>query len=567
MNSKSPWLLFCLFFAIPVSAQYQDMLHKPYGERAWEIELLYREIFNVRDDSAYVNRFAKKMKEWALEHNDSELALEAELLKADYKLFYYGRKEPHLKEPMQAVVEKAKKEGVFHIEERASYAMSAHYWREKEYEKAFEWALRLAGLLKKMTVRNFPDLAEHWNYIGRCHYFFKDYEKALIYLKIPSKISKNPYNAMAVSDSQNTLGLCYQKLGRLRSSDSVFMAIIKDTSKYAISAWKNIAKGNLGHNHFLRKEYDKAIPLLKENLAGALKRADFDLATAAAIPLAEIYLEQGRLMESKQKIDEARRYVDSSRENEVIRKWYPVASKWHAANNHPDSSAMFMDSTIAAIQRYNKKYSGLKLLRANQRTEEREKQLELAQLSAQSQLKLAQRNLWIVAVGILLLGSLLAYFFRNKYLLKKQQLKELALQNSQKKLVHAKNRLDLFIGRMRDDQKVIAQLQKRHDPEENQEVLQQLKTKNILTNEDWKEFKEMFMEVFPHFIPSLKKIHSGLTPAETRCLCLKKLGLSNNEMALLMGVAPNSVIAVKSRLRKKLGKENQKKLEKLIRDN
>ncbi|SDW08207.1 helix-turn-helix transcriptional regulator [Aequorivita viscosa] len=85
-----------------------------------------------------------------------------------------------------------------------------------------------------------------------------------------------------------------------------------------------------------------------------------------------------------------------------------------------------------------------------------------------------------------------------------------------------------------------------------------------MTQTDWVEYQNLFEEVYPDFFPSLLASYPDLSQAEIRYLCLEKLQLTNNEMALVLGVSANTVRVTKHRIRKKLNIESQQEMEKLI---
>ncbi len=548
--------------------QYKKMLHKPYNKKIEAIDVLYRNTINeARKDSLYISSYTTKMQQWALSNNDKELALEAELLNAYANWFLYGYKNPLLIDGLKDIAEKGNKNKIYHVEERATQVIATHYWNQKNYEVAFEWLLQSAEVLEKITSENFPNMASHLNFIGRCYYNFEDYNKALVYYKKSANLKKSSFNANAVLEAQSTVGLCYQKTQKLKLAEQYFLAVIKDTSIYKSKTWVGIASGNLGYNYYLEKNFKKAIPLLKEDFQNAIKINEPNLAAGATITLADIYLKQNKLEKAKQKIKESREYIKTSKQTDRLRNLYPIISKWYSANKQTALSAVYLDSTIIAINNYNKKYSSLKLLRANQKVAIKNKEIEVEKLRTQSQLKLTQRNYIILIVAILLITSTLFFWFRNKYLLKEREIKVLALENAQKALENSKNKLKNLTKKIREDSNLITELQKNEASKNNLNLLSQLKSKNILTKSDWQEFQNLFREVYPNFIQNFTSSYPDLSQAEIRCLCLEKLELTNNEIALILGVSANTIRVTKHRIRKKTDTLTNKSLSEMIKKN
>lgn len=568
MRFKLKLLSFFFLFGFTLSyGQYQQLLHKPYREKVEDIHQLYKNTINKgREDSLYICNYTQQIKDYALINDDQELSLEADLLYAYSRWFLYGQEKPDFLDDLLLMVEKGEKEKVTHIKIRAANVLANHYWQVKNYEKSFEWLLYSSKILETTTSENFPNMAEHLNFIGRCYYYFKDYENAMVYYKKSSEIIKTNFNAKAVLEAQNTLGLCYQKLGQLSLAKKHFTKVINDTSKYKDLIWQGIASGNLGYNYYLEESYNKAIPLFEKDIQNALQIGELGLAAGSAIPLADIYLKNGKLESAKQKIAEARSYIRQSQQKDRLRKLYPLMSKWHAANFEIDSSSIYLDSTIMAINAYHQKYNTIKLLRANQRVDAIDRELEIEKLHTENRLKISQRNYIILSISLLLLGSLLAYWFRNQSLLRKQEIKLLKIEKTERELKLSKNQLQNLKLKIQNGQKTIESLQKEIKTNDNQNIIGELKSKIIITNEDWDKYQILFTEAYPNFITSLKNTFENLTPSELRCLCLEKLKLSNKEMALVLGVSSNSVMVTKHRIRKKLNLKSQQELQKLVKE-
>lgn len=557
------YLLVFLLSCSPSFGQYEDMLHKPYVERLEGLRKVHRKAYAIGDSVATV-AFLSEFRNWAEENNDPVLALEADVILGYY---YRGnfRKSPQTIEFLLNLAEKARAEELLYIEERTVAAICLYYWQNKDYEKAFKWLMRSAQNLEKIDPETFPPMANILNGIGKSYYFFRDYRTALVYFERCARLKRTAHNNPYIADARNTLGLCYQKLGDFEASSQQFLSIIEDTSKFNNHVWRGIAMGNLGYNYYLQGEYNKAIPLLKKDIEYALaEKTDYGLAAGSTIPLADIYLKRDQMEASRRELDAARAYILASGQTKRFRKLYPVMSQWFAQNNQPDSSAVYFDSTIAATKRYEETFNSLKILRANQEFNARERELEVARLNTESQLKMKQRNLIIVLVVVALLGSVLVFWFRQKLLLKKQRISELVHQNTREALVSTEAKLENLRLKVQKDSKHIEVLEKEKTSPENQELLAELRKKNILTQEDWTEYRDLFTQIYPDFISSLKTNYPALTLAERRCLCLHKLHLTNSEMALLLGVSTNTLMVTNHRIRKKLNLENQKMLLELV---
>jgi tetratricopeptide (TPR) repeat protein len=96
---------------------------------------------------------------------------------------------------------------------------------------------------------------------------------------------------------------------------------------------------------------------------------------------------------------------------------------------------------------------------------------------------------------------------------------------------------------------------------ERNEKLESLYQLKILTNEDWWQYKKLFEEVHPNFLPQLRTQSPDLTEGDKRYLMLTYLGIASKEMAQILGVSQSSLRVSKFRLRKKLELPEEQELQ------
>ena len=85
-----------------------------------------------------------------------------------------------------------------------------------------------------------------------------------------------------------------------------------------------------------------------------------------------------------------------------------------------------------------------------------------------------------------------------------------------------------------------------------QEEIAALRASVILKHKDWLTFKLLFDKSYPNFTNRLVAKNKYLTTAEIRFMMLKKINLSNQDMARSQGVGNNAVHKTNSRIRQKL---------------
>jgi DNA-binding NarL/FixJ family response regulator len=134
--------------------------------------------------------------------------------------------------------------------------------------------------------------------------------------------------------------------------------------------------------------------------------------------------------------------------------------------------------------------------------------------------------------------------------------------NNQAILILEKNKI---ISEIREELSTIRDF---HNSNLNTEIdiISELLTARILTEENWTDFKQKFKEVYPDFITKTKVKFGKLTDTEIRLACLIKLNISNNDIGSMLGISPESVIKSKYRFKKKINLGEDIQLDDLINE-
>ena len=107
-------------------------------------------------------------------------------------------------------------------------------------------------------------------------------------------------------------------------------------------------------------------------------------------------------------------------------------------------------------------------------------------------------------------------------------------------LEELRNRLDELV---KDD--------KRDQKKQLKQLLQQINS-NFNHDEYWVEFRNIFEQVHQSFFANLKQYCDSLTANDLRLVALLKMNMGSNDIAMLLGISPDSLRVVRYRLRKKL---------------
>lgn len=83
------------------------------------------------------------------------------------------------------------------------------------------------------------------------------------------------------------------------------------------------------------------------------------------------------------------------------------------------------------------------------------------------------------------------------------------------------------------------------------ELLAQLRSQKIITQEDWEAFERLFLQIYPDFLIHLRFRHNAVTPAEEKLACLIRAHFSTKEIARMLAVSTHSVNVGRHRLKKR----------------
>lgn len=552
-------LVWLMLFSLPARAQYDSLLHKPYGKRVLGIHAMYDDLIHISDSSLRVKR-AEEIKSFARRHNDRPLELNVDFFLVFWNTFYQRQPKEVSLTRLTEQLELTTKENVDFLRARSLRALAEFYWKiEKNYELAFEQYLLLDKELTATKAGDYPEMARDLMQIGEAYFFFQDYPLAITYFKKAIALPENTFNTMVINSARNTLGLCYQQENKLDSSDYYFNQVLLTTFPEA-QVWKRISTGNMGTNRYLLHQYEKAIPLLETDFYRAVRENDNGCAAGAAITLADIYREKGEMHTAKTFISHARHYIEKAEQPDRLRLLYPVMSKWYAMTGDREMSKRYVDSSVIAINRYNEKFSALKVLRAQQKVDRQNEELQRAAITLERERKAAERNFLLLLVLLLCIAMALTYFIQKK----RQLAKDLKLQKASQELEAARFNLQRFTESILEKNRLIEELEQQLDKNTAPDLRQQLQQTTILTEEDWHQFKSLFEQVHGGFLQRLREKYPSFSPAEIRFVSLAKLNFSTKEMATALGVSPQSIRTNWYRIRKKLELPETMTVEELV---
>jgi DNA-binding CsgD family transcriptional regulator len=548
-SAYSILVLILLGYSSRAQSPYQNLLSRTFAERAAILlDFYHGTVYN--GDSVHIFQKIDSIAQLARDNKDQDLLLETALMRAHY--FYYRDtifSRAFILEKLDNLKQLAIEKKSFWLEIMAENMMALYNYNRQYYQQAFVHHQRVYHLIKDIDPEVFPQKQNCLLQMGMEYYHFNDFPESIFYIR--QALYAEPKSRMAFFRPRlsllNTIGLAYQKMNNLDSADHYFRFTIQEAVKQNDIVWECIASGNLGYSYFLRREFDKAIPLLEKDVRNALLTNDPGLASGSQMILGAISLEQKNTAKAWEQLQLARQLAYASTQYSRLQTLYPLLSKLYAAKGMPGESALFLDSAMVVKDSLSRAFNALLLLRARQQVEMERYNAEMEGIRSQQKINILERNI-LIAVVLLLMGiAVLIYRAQQK----KNELQKERAQKASEELMVASRQLTDFAKNISEKNAMIEMLQTQNG-NETTEALEKLQHSTILTDEDWEYFRGMFEKVHQGFLQRLKQKEPNLTPAETRFMVLTKLGLSAKVMAATLGIGADAIRQLRSRVRRKL---------------
>ena len=557
----------------------------PKNKRSQVISKIYHEQIKTSLDSAFVCRQLDGLSKYALQTNDQKLAIRVLKYKGDFFWQHVKNGQDHGIDLYKKALDKAKKHELDNYVIKVSNHLGTRLLLMKRYEEGFTYVLQSDKLFAEIGYDNISDttMSAVLQSIGWSYAMFSNYERAIQYYMLALKMIHSDTATMTMTYSN--LGNAYLEKDKADSAlfyykqsldvaktaaDSMTLALIHSNLG---NAYHKLGKTNMARDQFniamhLSQGYncDRCIASILISLAKVEMAANnFEIANENA-------LKAGLLINSKQLPNDLYFWAT----------YYQVLGEYNQHTGNMSQATAYLD-TLVKIKDTILQQSKVHIL-ANletQLTAERH-HTELEKIEVKQKKDQLIRNGIIV---LLLLGSLIFYLFYSKWtLIKRKNLevklleKEIEIKHEKNELTNAREQLDNYTANLKEKNALIEHLrndiEKMHQKnilnleETNQraEMLEKLRTANILTEDDWIEFKAVFEKVHKNFFSNLLNDYPTLTISEVRFVALTKLDLSSNEMANMLGISPESVKRSIRRLRNKVNATSSLHFSELVKE-
>jgi len=435
------------------------------------------------------------------------------------------------------------------------------YFKGGMYGPAFEYLQKAEDVFEKTEDEKSTIRLRYAGVLGYSYYSFGEYEKAIPFFKKTIELPAYWSSVVYFASVYNTIGLCYRQLKQYDSAVAWFNRSYEAAYRVNDSFYMALSHGNMGYAFYMQNEYDKAIPLMEKDFEVSTRSGEQGSAVNAALSLAAIYIKKEQLPLAEKYLGQCRQFIYTSKDVNLRKNWYENLYHIYRARKdqkntdlYADSLLMYKDSVAAARDKTIYNQTLLKI--------ETERHFsEVSQLESRRKQQVLLRN--SLMAGVLLLG-VIGLLWINRQLLKRNKEKEIATQQ----LVFAEQELLGYTQKLKEKNELLEQLRNEMDKQQNGSDrianLNTLLSATILTDEDWKVFRQLFEKVYPGFFIRLKEKMPDLGIADTRLIALTKLQLAPKDMGPMLGVSYDAIRKARQRLRKKINLPEEGGLEELV---
>jgi hypothetical protein len=436
----------------------------------------------------------------------------------------------------------------------------------KQNDKALLYLLKSFELKKKLGFKNFPDSKKSIADLGGVFFKAQEYDKCIQFIQMSLQLPDSFLFHRNLLSSQNLIAISSQRKKQFDAAAVWFYKAAQSARQYNDTAWMGIIKGNIGYLKMEQGDYKAALPLMWEDYFTSLLQKDTSNAGNTLQRIAFIYQQTGKKDSALVLAKLAYHYTLSTfkysnpshhmNANKTLADMLQQQGNAAEAIRHFNIFHQLKDSTDSLV-------AASRLDRIQLQIDYEKSAGEINDLKEQNKTERQRRQLLFTALLLLLAsGTLFVLWARQKNKLREQKLLQ-EKQLAEAEIKAANERLHDFTKNIIEKNELIEQLQLQLQTQ-NHQVNDELVKQTILTEEDWRRFKEMFTQVYPGFFKAIQHKAPNITTAELRMAAVIKMGMGNKYIASMLGVSGDTVRKSKFRLRQRLQLTEDNNLEDFI---
>lgn len=556
-------------FAFGKSGYFDAVKELPRRDKVIAANSIYESQLAGKDSATAINALNDLQQYGAAGHD-----LVLQILADDFRSRYYHDHEYNNESLKYALhgLNLIEKEGISQLEASLTYRAGLAYYGINKYPEAFEYILRAHELIRRIGYDQYPDVDRFFYDVAYIYYDFQEYKKSAVFLKLANQYSSD--NLSTRIKVNNTLALTYLNAHQEDSAFYYFQQAFNAAVQKKDTTWIGIISGNLGHILLIRKEYEKARALIMQDYNISLTHKQLRSAAGCLIMLGSIAMSHNDFATATRQLDSARLLLARDVDMQKYQHLYRALSELSAKKNDMSAAYRYLDSSVFFKDSISRRNDAKMVAQVEGKIETEKHLAALKLVESERSRQVLLRNFVVVALVLILIivfQSLRRLRLKQK---KDQEIYAIEKKRAEEEIRNAELQLSSYIESVREKSNLIEQFKEEisrlqssvneNGRPEQQEILEKLHYATILTEEDWTNFKNMFVKVHKDFFVRLKEKYPDLTQGETRFLALTRLGFSVNEMANTLGISPDSVRKTRLRLRKKLNLAEHIILENII---
>lgn len=436
----------------------------------------------------------------------------------------------------------------------ADIYLALYYNKVGNAPRAIEFLLKALIFFEK--THDTAHTATCFNNIGIIYLSQDALEEALDYFnKAYAVWIKMNYKSGMVR-ALNNIASVYEKQKKDSLALGYYTPTLKLCEEIQDSAFTSQVLNSIGMIHLRQKAYGKAMTVQERalRLATAVKHALLQAQCYGA--MSEIYANLGQPEKALTAANKALENALKVTSKTDLRDSYLRLYKAHEKLNNYREAYKFQSLYLVLSDSLKNSENVNSIEKLKSRYELDKKESEISLLTYRHRAETNRRDVFIWILGAMLVIGLLLY---NRYHL-----------ITERKLALRKQRLDLYTRSLVEKSEAISrinrEMQQANSSSEDIHVakIDRILQSNILTEEDWENFKKAFEDIYPAFFSKLRVKYPAITVSELRMSAIIKLNLSIKETATMLGISPESVKTSRYRLKKKLGLSENETVEEFI---
>lgn len=453
-----------------------------------------------------------------------------------------------------------------------------YYYYFRKYEKCFPIFM---FCIKELDSGNDDTVIQASETYKKIAYFLtttEDILKAEEYLNKARKYAEP--NSSEMASIYNSLGFCKAKNKKYEEAEQYFNKTLEIARKSGDEVRYAKALGSLGELEIERKNFEKAFTLIKKDIEISSKNKSDQNTMYALTLLSDAYLKNGDIAQAKnylqkaQEISQIKTYFRSS-EYKITELKLKIA-QLQGDDVTELQARRRLENLKDSLKDFDAKETVLRVGWESQKKQlQMNVEMEKAGHEKESYLKISAI---VFSCMLIILMVFIIRSYRHKMRSKKGEYDKKVLTlmidkiKSESKLNNTHKTIQSYQTYLSEKNKQIAELETEmqkiknssfSELEEKSGELQKLLESHLMTDENWKNFRNAFIQKYPTHYKELTNQFPDLTDSNLRIIILTKLNMNNTEISRLLGVTIDAVKKAKHRLRKKYENDHESLFEQI----